>query len=317
MLWFSLPLGAATNSVAGTAGREGILELLISSGDLLDVYFFDQSKYLPSGLGEVEQDAAYFWIFRNLDYEKWVKREVKILVLHGPSRGDLELAVSHIARSLRGLDNLSQEGDVLYFFFKSIRRELAPSDAINWHESVCVWNLLRQMIGNLLTTLQKQLLRAFLRKALHSLSDDNLAKLRGYDPTEAFKSILHLSEPQHLWDALGRVLGEMADSGEQEYPGRQREPNLTLIIDLNRTGCAGKSPIDNICQMATALQQDYGTVRVLLSNVPETADPWQPRQSEILLEYDRGRKGMYGPQIRVHPTIIVGLLIRFPIFWIR
>ena len=107
-----------TNSVVGPTGREGILKLLISLADLLEVYFFDQSKYLASKPGEVEnwQDARYFWIFRNLDYEKWLKREVKILGLYGPIE-DLERAASHIARSLQNQDVSSQEGDVLYFFF--------------------------------------------------------------------------------------------------------------------------------------------------------------------------------------------------------
>ena len=297
-----------TNSVVGPTGREGILKLLISSADLLEVYFFDQSKYLASKPGEVEhwQDARYFWIFRNLDYEKWLKREVKILGLYGPVE-DIERVASHIARSLQNQDVSSQEGDVLYFFFNSIRRELDPRDAINWHDSVSVWNLLRQMIGNSPTTLQKPLLRAFLGKTLHSLSDDGLEKLRGYDSTNAFKSLLHLSKPQDLWDALGRALREMADLGKQEYPRYQWKPNLTLIIGLNRmiSHCTWEKLIGNIRQMATALQQDYGTVRVLLSNVPETTDLWQPRQSEVLLEYDKERKGMYGPQIQVHTTIIV------------
>ena len=163
------------------------------------------------------------------------------------------------------------------------------------------------MIGNSPTTLQKPLLRAFLGKTLHSLSDDDLDKLRGNDSTNAFKSLLHLSKPQDLWDALGRALSEMAGLRKREYPRRQRKPNLTLIIDLNQMIGHGtwEELIGNIRQMATALQQDYGTVRVLLSNVPETTDPWQPRQSEVLLEYDKERKGMYSPQIQVHPTIIV------------
>ena len=286
-----------TNSVVGPTGREGILKLLISSADLLKVYFFDQSKYLASKPGEVEQDARYFWIFRNLDYKRWMKREVKILGLHGPIE-DHELATFHIVRSLQNQDVSSQEGDVLYFFFNSIRHELAPRDAISWHDSVSVWNLLRQMIGSSSTTLQKSLLGAFLGKALHSLSDDVVAKLRGDDPTKVFKSLLHLSKPLDLWDALGRALSEMADPGKQEYPMRQRKPNLTLIIDLNRMVNIWKTLIGNIRQMTTALQQDYGTVRVLLSNLPETKDPWQLQPSEIVLEYDKERKGMYGPQIQ-------------------
>ena len=97
-------------------------------------------------------------------------------MLHSPSREDLELAASHIAWLLQNLDISSQEGDVLYFSFNSIRHELAPRSAISWHDLVSVWNLLRQIIGNPPTTLQKSLLRGFLGNVLHSLSDDNLCK---------------------------------------------------------------------------------------------------------------------------------------------
>ena len=80
--------------------REDILEFLISSGRILDVYCFDQNKYLEnhSKIPELglEQDAKYFWIFCNLDYEKWMQRrsEAKLLGLHGPSTEDLEFAAS-------------------------------------------------------------------------------------------------------------------------------------------------------------------------------------------------------------------------------
>ena len=90
-----------------TIVREEILKWLISSESILDVYFFDQYKYLEShlkapGLG-LEQDSKYFWIFHSLDYGKWAQRcgEAKILGLHGPSTKDLELAASYIVQSLR------------------------------------------------------------------------------------------------------------------------------------------------------------------------------------------------------------------------
>ena len=95
-----------------------ILRSLISSVELLDVCSFDQSEYLANysktpRLG-LEQDAKYFWIFRNLDYEKWVqRREVKILGLHGPSIEGLELAASHIVWSLRNPDTASRGRGVI------------------------------------------------------------------------------------------------------------------------------------------------------------------------------------------------------------
>ena len=155
--------------------------MLLSSEKLLNVYFIDQGNYLESfskALGH-EQDAKYFWIFRNLDYEKWARRhgEVKILGLHGPSIGDLELAAFHIVRSraLRNPDTANQEGEVLlYFFYNSIRRGQVPKNIAGRHDLLCVWNLLRQLIES---RSDAEPLQIFLERVPNFLSDDELLKL--------------------------------------------------------------------------------------------------------------------------------------------
>ena len=263
---------------------------------LLDVYSFDQSKYLESisktSRLRLEQDAKYFWIFRNLDYEKWVQRggEVKILGLRGPSIGDLESASSHIVQSLQNPDTSGQRGEVLYFFYNSTRRGWGRQNIVGWHNIVCVWNLLGQLVENR-SGATGQLLRTFLRYALDFLAGGEIAKLRARgDPADTLRSLLSLSKPQDLWDALGQVLGDLKD------PENSGEQNLILVIDLGSAASAWRELVDNIRGMTASLPQGYGTVRILLSNLPETRDLWQHRPPEILLEYDKERKGMCDPQ---------------------
>ena len=270
--------------------------MLIPSEEILDVYFFDQNKYLENRLKKhelgLEQNAKYYWIFRNLDYEKWMQHRggVKILGLLGPSAEDLELAASHIVRSLRNPNAASQEGDVLlYFFYNSTRRERGPQ---GWRDMVCVWNLLRTLIKNH-STAEESLLQTFLRTAIGFLSDGELADLRIHrNPADVFKSLFCLFKPQDLWHALGQALGDLK---EPEIPG---ERNLTLVIDLNSMAGSCEGLVDNIRNMTADMPQAYGKVRVLLSNLPETSNRWQTRPSEILLEYDKERKGMFSLQSR-------------------
>ena len=275
--------------------REEILKLLVSSERILDVYFFDQSKYLEChskipGLG-LEQDAKYFWIFHNLDYEKWAQRrgEEKLLGLRGPSAEDLELAASHIVWSLRNTNAASQEGEVLYFFYNSTRHERGPPGVTGWRHMLCVWNLLRTLIKNH-PTAEESLLQTFLRNALGFLSDDELENLPVHgNATSVLRSLFSLLEPQDLWHTLRQVLGNLK---EQEIP---RKRNLTLVVDLNSAASAWEELVENIRNMTADMTQVYGTVRILLSNLPETSNRWQTRPSEILLEYDKERKGMYSP----------------------
>ena len=267
--------------------------MLTSSERILDVNFIDQNQYLENylkipGLG-LEQDDRYFWIFRNLDYEKWVqyRSETKILGLRGPSAENLELAASHIVRSLRNPNAISHEGEVLlYFFYNSIRREQGPPGTADWHDMLCVWNLLRTLIKSR-STAEKSLRQTLLTKALGFLSDDELANLQGHsNPIDVFRSLFRHLKPQNLWYALGQVL---ADLKEPEIPRKQ---NLTLIIDLNSMASAWDGLYDNIKKMTAFMPQASWTIRILLSNLAETSDRCQTRPSEII-EYDKERKGMY------------------------
>ena len=232
-------------------------------------------------------------------------KETKILGLYGPPTEDLELAASHIVRSLRNPETSGQEGEVpvLYFFYNSTGQEWGPQNVVGWRDLICVWSLLRQLIENR-PTATESLLQIFLKKTLDCLNDEELRKLPAHDPTIIFKSLLCLSKPRNLWDALGQVLGDLK---EKEGPAHRGKPNLTLIIALDSESSTWKGLIDNVRGMAAGLPRGYGTVRVLLSDLPEASNlHWQHRPSEVLLEYDKERQGMYSPQVQ-SSLIVVGL----------
>ena len=286
--------GSSTDSVLGTDPREDALKLLTLSAKLPDVYSIDQSKHLESipktPRLEPDRDAKYSWIFHNLDYKKWARRdsEARILGLHGPSFRDLKLAASRIIQSLRNPGTAGQKEEVLYFFYSSTRRERGPQNVDNWSDLVCVWNLLLQLIENPSRAVEP-LIQTFLGNALDSLGDDEAAKLSVNDgPTDTLKSLLCLSKPSDLWGAFGKVLGDLKES----------ENNLTLVIDLHSMASEWEGLVDNIREVAELLSQTCGTLRVLLLNLPEASTLWETRPSEILLEYDKERKGMYSPQIQ-------------------
>ena len=188
--------------------------------------------------------------------------------------------------TLRSPNSASQEDEVLlYFFCNSTRRKQGPPGVTGWRDMVCVWNLLRTLIKNH-STAEESLLQTFLGNVLGSLSDDKLANLPDH-PADAFRSLFYLFKPRDLWHALGQVLGDLMDS---DIP---RKRNLTLVIDLNSMASGWEGMIGNIREMTTSMPQAYGSVRILLSNLLEASDRWQTRPSEILLEYDKERQGMY------------------------
>ena len=193
--------------------------------------------------------------------------------------------VTHIVQSLQNHNAERHEGEVLlYFFYNSIRREQDTVGTAGWHDIVCVWNLLRELIKSS-STAERSLFQTFLRSALGFISDDKLADLRGHgNPTDVFKSLFRRLKPKDLWYALGQVL---ADSKDPEIPQKQ---NLTLIIDLNSMASAWDGLDDNISEMTADMPQAPWTMRILFTNLPETSDHCQTRPSKII-EYDKERKG--------------------------
>jgi hypothetical protein len=115
---------AETDVVVDQINRERIMESLFDPARVIDRYVIDQNRYIQkfSNMGELEQDSRYFWIFRDMDYEKWTifDENAKVLELCGSSI--LECAASQVIRTLQK----NQDADLLLHFFFRSKRHAKP-----------------------------------------------------------------------------------------------------------------------------------------------------------------------------------------------
>jgi hypothetical protein len=280
-------------------GREKILQSLLRAARVVDDYFVDQNQYIEklSNTGEPEKDGRFFWIFHNLDYKMWSKHKLNALVFRGSPI--LECAASHVTRTLQD----SEANDLLlYFFYSSVK---SPSAAI-WRNLVAVRTILTQVLQSCPSAQQQYLLESYLTKTLAPLANWELAKV-GADPKESFKKLLHVSSLKNLWDALGQVLSEAelhCQNIELETSPRNRR-KLTFIFDLdNLTEETGRELMDIIRPMMARLRREYSTVRLLVTNPPPTGDLGLQKPSELLLDHDIERQGLYSPQTSAFYTMI-------------
>jgi len=291
---------AGTDAMLAQTSREKILRPLLSAARVADDFFVDQNHYIEilSKTGEPEKDGRFFWIFHSLDYEMWSKHELDVLVFRGSPI--LECAASHIVRTLQDSEanNL-----LLYFFYSSAK----SSNSTIWRNLVAACTILNQVLDSCPSSQQQYLLESFLTKTLATLDDWELTKVGADDPKESFKKLLHISTLKSLWDALEQIISEAelhSRSIDLETSRRSRR-KLTFILDLdNQTVETGRELMDIIRPMMATLRREYSTVRLLVTNPPSTGDLGLQKPSELLLDYDTERQGLYGPQMSAFYSMI-------------
>jgi len=251
----------------------------------------DQNNYIEklSKTGEPEKDGRFFWIFHSLDYEMWSKHELNVLVFHGSPI--LECAASHIVRTLQD----SKANDLLlYFFYNSAKSSYATMS----RNLVAVCTILNQVLESCPSSQQPYLLELFLRKTLATLANWELTKVGADNPKESFKKLLDISTLKNLWNSLEQVLSkaELHCQNIDLETSRRSRRKLTFVLDLdNLTVETGRELMDIIRPMMATLRREYSTVRLLVTNPPSTGNLGLQKPSELLLDYDTERQGLYGP----------------------
>ena len=286
--------------------RERILQLLRSSKEVIYLYSIDQDRYLENlQMGcNFEHDGRYFWIFRNLDYQKWLELEEDVMVLVLRGSPILEHAAFEVFRTLQQEREASDL--FLYFFFGSTApghstRPQRPSKTANWQNLAIVCSLLKVAIDN--HPQQQSLLETFMNEILE-LKDDTILDKLPANPREAFTTLLCCATDQNLWDALGHVLRQATpvdgpNTGSERHGAQRNKRNLALIVDLNNLEL-GRALISHITQAIKSLRQDYLTVRLLVTN-PPTGDLGLQQSPAVLIEYDKERQGLYCPHLSSLP----------------
>ncbi|KAF8534235.1 hypothetical protein BDD12DRAFT_809527 [Trichophaea hybrida] len=224
----------------GQTRRERIQQLLRSSKEVIYYYSIDQDRYLenlPMGCN-FEHDGRYFWIFRNLDYQKWLELEEDVMVLVLRGSPILEHAAFEVFRTLQQEREASDL--FLYFFFVSTApghstRPQRPSKTADLQNLAIVCSLLKVAIDN--HPQQQSLLETFLNEILE-LKDDTILDKLPANPKEAFTTLLCCATDQNLWDALGHVLRQAApvdgsNTGSERQDVQRNKRNIALIVDLN------------------------------------------------------------------------------------
>jgi hypothetical protein len=274
-----------------------------------ELYLVNQSDYVKTipEVREPEHNGKYFWIFRNLDYMCWRQpraetesydehpKGMTTLVLSGSPI--LEYAASHVVRNF---PNTDARGLLLYFFHGSTRKVHRSSESLTAATSknlVLICTLLKQLIEGHSLHCQEFLVKKFLREVLEHSSEEEITNA-SKNPMESFKRLLYISSPEILWSALESALinaSESCRNVDSEPPSMpQNKQHVTFVFDLGDHSMEDvKALIDIVRRVLVGLRSSYRTARMMVTCKSIGSDFGLQRPSEVLVEYDRERQGLY------------------------
>jgi hypothetical protein len=267
-----------------------------------DCYNIDQEAHRDTlNTNCLENDGKLFWILQSPEYQDWIKTRAQTPVLLLRGSPDLEQAASYIVRAM---SNNRTDHLVLYFFYGSSKSIPRPQPLVqpgcDWRHLVSVWTLLKQAIDGQPDLHKQSLIMAFFREALQPITDEVFITMLPDEPKEAFERLLRVSKLENLWYALVQTL-KMAEElsvgniGSMQQNNAQLQRNLVIVLDIDDLFIESYQLLmDVMRENIKYLQRHFETVKVLVVNAPSTSD-LALRQSEILLEYDKERRGLFSP----------------------
>lgn len=218
----------------------------------------------------------FYWIFRNTDFEPWVKPNgSEVLWLSGPP----ECNITQVSSYMVNLENeraLSTGHTVLYFFCSARKKPIMAT---------FVRSLLYQFINNSPMDKQISIIKLFLHDLLRKISKAKevsdwkiwSAQEKDSPPTKV-NALLNVP-PENLWGALEVVLTN------------ERDRKLTVVVDgVDKPRDEGPKFISRVRELIELLQEHSSEFRALLTSRPSTEmnDAFDGLHS---IEYDKERKG--------------------------
>lgn len=257
-------------------------------------FYVDPLKHLRTQhyeSSDLEDSTAWFFMLHNLDYQNWIsKAGVQMLVYK--SFPCLPHAVPHLVRILR-----STEESCLQLHFSPDRveqSELAQtSKSDKCTISVVVSTFFCQAIETCPQEQRQSFLQGFLHILLTSLTDKELIEIQK-SPKSKFNNIIECSKPDTLWTALEGVLLRVADLCI--YPGlngKLAKPSLKIILDLSRAKDEWEEIIQKLRLVIQRLRLGFSTIKLLITDPPDTVGIPLLQPCEVLVSYDQERQGIY------------------------
>lgn len=225
------------------------------------------------------EDPEFYWIFKNLDFERWKSGNSRVLWLSAPQERKLEQVASHFVDLEK--NTINSEYDVLYFFCWSAAGKRLGSSVFG--------TFLHQLIRHLAPRRRDNIIIVFLRAILDAYlaRKEPFQKTRWWledcTPDRMIESFLDASSGNELLEAMKAVL----DLEELNIHG------LFIIIaglEKELENKEGKF-IWNLCSLIEHLQHKRWKAKVLLTSRPH-GELKELLHGLLSIEYDYERKGV-------------------------
>jgi hypothetical protein len=220
------------------------------------------------------EQARFYWIFKNVDFEEWWSASSAMLWLSGPPRCGIQQATVHII-NLAKKKAIGRRHSVLYFFCSTVARaRSAVTDFVR--------TIFHQIVSHLPAPNKKTVITAFLFFLLEAVLSRDPACLSSqcqHMEHDLIKKLLDLSSDSEHMDALKAAL-EI-----------EKEQELSIIVcGLDEVVNQKREFIQTVYAFLAYLQERTSSVKVLTTSCLE--DEIQTLFGEMpSIEYDKERKG--------------------------
>jgi hypothetical protein len=244
----------------------------------------DQTAHRPKVEPHDLDHPKFYWIFRNMDYDRWFAQDSEVLLLSGPTNCALDLVSSHILGLMEG-GKFGKDRIVLSFFSPdgATSRGKMPITRLDSETTVTilVHTLLHQFISSkAVSNSWVSTASDFLFHLLDSIDGlrllDYFKKVSSGDTLAVISTILHFPDGA-LCDALGKVF--------------EGEKDLEIVVNVLDTTRGRESDfITAVSPLIGRLNKRTSRAKALFTSgrAEDSTVEWLPC---IKIQHDKERKG--------------------------
>ncbi|RPB12639.1 hypothetical protein P167DRAFT_150293 [Morchella conica CCBAS932] len=236
----------------------------------------------------IEETPAFFFMQHNLDYQNWISKTGHVHTLVYKSFPCLPYAMPHLIQIIQATEETCF---LLHFSLMGV-----PKAALEqtWGSnkpmvSLVVWTFCCQIIEAFPQDQGRCLSQVFLNVLLTSLRNDELIEIHG-DHENAFHTIIN-SKSDTLWNAL-EVLLKAADfcTTHSGLSWKTSKPSLRIILGSGPAKDEWEKIIHDLRLLMKRLTSKFSTVKLLITDLPDTVSIQLVPPSEMLVFYDEERQ---------------------------
>jgi hypothetical protein len=246
----------------------------------------DQKAHRPKVESRDFDHPRFYWIFKNMDYDRWLARDPEVLLLTGPTNCTLDRVSSHIIGLME--EGLFGKDQIVLKFFSpdDATRGNGPIRSPRDSEStitIFVHTLLYQLISATVPGKRVSTATDFLCHLLNSIGHlELLARFKAIstgDPLDVIRKVLVIPD-RTLCEALGKIL--------------ERRNDLGIVVNMlgNMSG-RGRDFFTAVSTLIRGLSERNSGLKALLTSGPlDDTRMALGGLSFIAIQYDKERKGL-------------------------